>query len=49
MQALIVSNVLLWCLLVAMALVVVGLIRQIGVLHARIAPAGALMVDKGWR
>lgn len=47
MQALIVSNVLLWCLLVAMALVVVGLIRQIGVLHGRIAPAGALMVDKG--
>lgn len=47
MQALIVSNVLLWCLLIAMALVVVGLIRQIGVLHARIAPAGALMVDKG--
>ena len=47
MQALIVSNVLLWLLLIATSLVMVGLIRQIGVLHSRIAPAGALMMDKG--
>lgn len=47
MQALIVSNVLLWLLLIATALVMLGLIRQIGVLHSRIAPAGALMMDKG--
>jgi methylamine dehydrogenase accessory protein MauD len=47
MQALIVSNVLLWVLLIVGSLVLLGLIRQIGVLHARIAPAGALMVDKG--
>ena len=47
MQALIVSNVLLWLLLIATAVVILGLIRQIGVLHSRIAPAGALMMDKG--
>jgi len=47
MQTLIVSNLLLWCLLLALVFVVVGLVRQIGVLHGRLAPAGALMVDKG--
>lgn len=47
MEALIVSNILLWLLLVALAFVVMGLVRQIGVLHARLAPAGALMIDKG--
>ena len=47
MEGLIVSNVLLWCLLLALAFAVMGLVRQIGVLHSRLAPAGALMVDKG--
>ena len=47
MEGLIVSNVLLWVLLLALAFAVMGLVRQIGVLHGRIAPAGALMVDKG--
>ncbi|MCQ4348829.1 methylamine dehydrogenase accessory protein MauD [Pseudomonas stutzeri] len=47
MEALIVSNILLWILLIALAFVVMGLVRQIGVLHARLAPAGALMIDKG--
>jgi methylamine dehydrogenase accessory protein MauD len=47
MEGLIVSNVLLWMLLLALAFVLMGLVRQIGVLHGRIAPAGALMVDKG--
>lgn len=47
MEALIVSNILLWILLIALAFVVMGLVRQIGVLHARVAPAGALMIDKG--
>ena len=47
MQALIISNILLWLLLITGALVLLGLIRQIGVLHSRIAPAGALMLDKG--
>lgn len=35
MQALIVSNVLLWCLLIALAFAVMGLVRQIGILHGR--------------
>jgi methylamine dehydrogenase accessory protein MauD len=47
MEALIVSNILLWCLLIALAFAIMGLVRQIGVLHGRLAPAGALMVDKG--
>lgn len=47
MQALIVSNILLWLMLIACAFVLLGLIRQIGLLHQRIAPAGALMLDKG--
>ena len=47
MDGLIVSNALLWILLLALAFAVMGLVRQIGVLHGRIAPAGALMVDKG--
>jgi len=47
MEGLIVSNVLLWCLLLALSFAVMGLVRQIGILHGRIAPAGALMLDKG--
>ena len=47
MQLLIASNILLWLLLIAVAFTVMALVRQIGVLHGRIAPAGALMVDKG--
>lgn len=47
MESLIVSNILLWALLIALAFAVMGLVRQIGILHSRLAPAGALMVDKG--
>ena len=45
--ALIVSTVTLWLIVIALCLVVVALARQIGVLHERIAPAGALMVSGG--
>lgn len=48
-QALLVSNVVLWVLVVVLAAVVVALARQIGVLYERIAPVGALMVGKGPR
>jgi methylamine dehydrogenase accessory protein MauD len=41
-DALVVSNVVLWLLVVALALVVFALTRQIGLLHERIAPVGAL-------
>ncbi|MGA2024484.1 MAG: methylamine dehydrogenase accessory protein MauD [Steroidobacteraceae bacterium] len=47
MTALAVSNVVLWALLLALALVVLALVRQLGVLHERIAPAGALMLNRG--
>lgn len=43
MEALLISNVLLWGVVVALAVVVFALVRQIGVLHERVAPAGALM------
>src|SRR5262249_6112316 len=46
-QALLVSNAVLWVVVVLLACVVVALARQIGVLHERVAPAGALMVGKG--
>jgi methylamine dehydrogenase accessory protein MauD len=46
-EALIVSNVVLWVAVVVMAAVIVALVRQIGVLYERVAPAGALMVARG--
>src|SRR3989441_11850047 len=46
-QALLVSNAVLWMVVVLLACVVAALARQIGVLHERGAPAGALMVGKG--
>lgn len=42
-SALVVSNVLLWLAVVCLAGIVVALLRQIGVLHERIAPTGALV------
>jgi methylamine dehydrogenase accessory protein MauD len=45
--ALAISNVVLWVLVVALAAVVLALTRQLGVLHERIAPAGALMLNRG--
>jgi methylamine dehydrogenase accessory protein MauD len=42
-EALWVSNALLWALVIALAAVVVALTRQIGVLHDRLAPVGALV------
>jgi methylamine dehydrogenase accessory protein MauD len=46
-QALIVSQVLLWLVIVVMGVVIFALARQIGVLHERVAPMGALMTDHG--
>jgi len=46
-DALIVSNLLLWGLVVVLAAVVLALVRQIGVIHERVAPAGALMLAAG--
>lgn len=44
---LVISNVILWLLVGGLALTVLALARQIGVLHERIAPAGALLVSGG--
>lgn len=43
---LVVSNVVLWLLVIGLALLVFALTRQIGVLYERVAPAGALMVNQ---
>tara|TARA_Y100001934_G_scaffold49509_1_gene60175 strand:+ start:186 stop:782 length:597 start_codon:yes stop_codon:yes gene_type:complete len=44
---LIVSNIVLWIVVVALGLVVLALTRQVGLLHERIAPAGALTPTSG--
>jgi methylamine dehydrogenase accessory protein MauD len=46
-SALAVSNLVLWVLVLVLAAVVLALVRQIGLLHERIAPAGALMLNRG--
>lgn len=43
------SLVFLWLVVIALAVVVVALARQIGVLHERVAPAGALLMAGGAR
>jgi methylamine dehydrogenase accessory protein MauD len=47
MTALLVSNAILWVAIVVLSLVVLALARQIGVLHERVAPAGALTTRAG--
>jgi len=47
MTALAISNLVLWIAVLALLVVVLALIRQLGVLHERIAPAGALMLNRG--
>ena len=42
MEALVVSQLILWLVVLALAVTVVALVRQIGVLHERVAPLGAL-------
>ena len=46
-NALIASNIVLWVIVVILAGVVLALVRQIGVLYERVAPAGALVVGNG--
>ena len=47
MTALAISNIVLWIIVLALLVVVFALTRQIGLLHERIAPAGALMINRG--
>ncbi len=46
-ETLVVSNLLLWVAVIALAGLVFALARQIGVLHERIAPTGALLLGGG--
>ena len=46
-EAIAVSNIILWVIVIVLALVVLALARQVGVLHERVAPAGALMPTNG--
>jgi methylamine dehydrogenase accessory protein MauD len=46
-QALVISTIVLWAAVIALAGVVVALTRQIGVLYERVAPAGALVLGAG--
>ncbi len=45
-NVLIISNLILWVFVIGLALMVLALARQIGVLYERVAPAGALMINK---
>lgn len=47
LEALLISQVALWVLLLIVAALQFALLRQIGVIHERIAPMGALTLDKG--
>jgi methylamine dehydrogenase accessory protein MauD len=47
MNALTISNTVLWFAVLALLITLLAVIRQLGVLHERIAPAGALMLSKG--
>ena len=47
MTALAVSNGVLWLAVIALSIALLAVIRQLGVLHERIAPVGALMLAKG--
>jgi methylamine dehydrogenase accessory protein MauD len=42
-----VSNVVLWLVVIGLSVALLAVIRQLGVLHERIAPVGALMLAKG--
>ena len=46
-EMLLVSNIVLWVLVIVLALVVLALARQVGILHERVAPAGALQPVEG--
>jgi methylamine dehydrogenase accessory protein MauD len=46
-SALAISNIVLWVLVLVLAAVLLAVVRQLGVLHERIAPAGALMLNRG--
>ena len=46
-EALVISNIILWVVVLALLLAVLALARQVGILYERVAPMGALMLDHG--
>lgn len=46
-NAVIAALIALWILVLVLALVVVALLRQVGMLHERLGPVGALMLPGG--
>ncbi len=46
MSILLLSNIVLWCLVMVMGVVIYALTRQVGVLFERVAPAGALAMNQ---
>jgi|YelNatPaOPRAMG01_1025707.scaffolds.fasta_scaffold01429_25 methylamine dehydrogenase accessory protein MauD len=48
-EALVISQAVLWIVVLVLAATVMALARQIGVLHERVAPMGALTIDQGPR
>ena len=42
-----ISNIVLWIAVVALSAVVLALLRQVGILHERISPTGALLGREG--
>jgi methylamine dehydrogenase accessory protein MauD len=46
LDLLVVSNIILWILVITMGMIIFALTRQVGVLYERVAPAGALAVNK---
>jgi methylamine dehydrogenase accessory protein MauD len=46
-SALIISNIILWLTVIGLSVLVFALTRQVGVLHERVAPAGALTPTSG--
>ncbi|MBL4672194.1 MAG: hypothetical protein JKX81_08020, partial [Arenicella sp.] len=49
MSLLLISNIVLWVLVVVMGVVIFALTRQVGVLFERVAPAGALAMNQNLR
>src|SRR6185369_17263914 len=47
LTVLIVSQILSWIVILGLGLALLALARQVGVLHVRLAPAGALVTGKG--
>tara|TARA_Y100001970_G_scaffold181713_1_gene221142 strand:- start:1205 stop:1852 length:648 start_codon:yes stop_codon:yes gene_type:complete len=46
-EALIISNVILWVVVVVLTTLLFAITRQVGILHERVAPAGALQPTSG--